>query len=134
MSQNTSNKPYVLTNEDRRRIVAEESAILGFTEEVLRRLAEVKMSKSDLDSKMNVDPAAVSKLISGNNNFTLRTMVRIARALRSRIRFSLVPLRPTSAWTVLITPDFEVKSEPSFNYRVGSYTHTIYDNAVSIRA
>jgi predicted transcriptional regulator len=96
MSQNISTNPAALTAEDKRRILAEESAILSFTEEVLRRMEEVGMTKSDLASKLDVEPAAVSKLIGGTNNFTLKTMVRIARALRSRLKFSLSAIKPVS--------------------------------------
>jgi DNA-binding Xre family transcriptional regulator len=83
----------VLTKEDKRGIIAEESAIIAFTEEVLRRMEEIHVSKTQLAEKLGIDPAAVSKLIGGENNFTLKTMVRIARALQSKLRFSLMPAK-----------------------------------------
>jgi DNA-binding Xre family transcriptional regulator len=83
----------VLTKEDKRGIIAEESASIAFTEEVLRRMEEIHVSKTQLAEKLGIDPAAVSKLIGGENNFTLKTMVRIARALQSKLRFSLMPAK-----------------------------------------
>ena len=78
------------------RIVAEQTAILAFTEEMLRRMEEIKLTKTELARRLEVEPAFVSKLIGGENNFTIKTMVRIARALGSRVKFSLRPPERTS--------------------------------------
>jgi transcriptional regulator with XRE-family HTH domain len=59
----------------------EEMAIIEFTEAVLEQLELQNMSKADLAEKMNVSPAYIARLLGGSNNLTLRTMVRIARAL-----------------------------------------------------
>src|SRR5579885_2868781 len=77
----------------------EERAILDFTEEILRRIEELNISKSDLAARLEVEPAYVSKLIRGSNNFTLRTMVRISRALASELRFHLQPIGMRAEWT-----------------------------------
>jgi transcriptional regulator with XRE-family HTH domain len=82
------------SKEEWQRTLAEQDAIIDFTEEVLRWMEEVKVSRSQLAEKMRVEPAAVSRLLGGSNNFTLRTMVRIALALRARLKFSLVSSKP----------------------------------------
>lgn len=129
-------KPETLSKEDKRRILAEESAILSFTEEVLRRMEEIGMSKSELAANLTVEPAAVSKLISGSNNFTLRTMVKIARALGSRLKFSLPAMKTKGAWAVAVSPQFSVQSEHKPASRnASSYTYqaiSIYDAAVTV--
>ena len=82
------------SKEEWQRTLAEQEAIIDFTEEVLRWMEEVNVSRSQLADKMKVEPAAVTRLLGGSNNFTLRTMVRIALALRARLRFSLVSTKP----------------------------------------
>lgn len=107
MNQNTSDNRPRITKEDRKRIMAEEGAILAFTEEMLRRMDELRISKSALAEKLNVEPAFVSKLISGENNFTIKTMAKIALSLQSRIELSLTPLKAQVNWAMADVGKFE---------------------------
>ena len=75
----------------------EESAILSFTQSVLDRLDALKMTKRQLADLMKVSPAYVAKLIGGSNNFTLRTMVKVAKHLDCEL---WMELRPAIAETV----------------------------------
>ena len=103
--KSTQDKKQAIAKPEWKRMLAEEEAIIDFTEETLRRMAEVSVSKTELADKMGVEAAAVSRLLGGSNNFTLRTMVRIALALRSRLRFSLTPLKQQTTWKVSSSPD-----------------------------
>ncbi len=76
----------------------EELAILEFTEQILGRLEALGLTKTQLAEKLQANPAFISKLIRGTNNFTLRTMVRIARALESELRFHLQPAGADTVW------------------------------------
>ena len=67
----------------------EELAILSFTGSVLERLKTLGLTKMDLAKRLRSSPAYVTKLLSGRNNFTLRTMVKIARLLKSEIYIEL---------------------------------------------
>jgi transcriptional regulator with XRE-family HTH domain len=67
----------------------EELAILSFTGSVLDRLKALGLSKTDLADRLRSSPAYVTKLLNGRNNFTLRTMVRIGRLLKSEIYIEL---------------------------------------------
>ena len=77
----------------------EELAILDFTEEVVARMAALGVNRSQLAERLKVEPAYVTKLIGGSNNFTLRTMVKISRALAAELRFHLQPKGAQSEWT-----------------------------------
>ena len=59
----------------------EERAILEFTEQVVAKMHERKISKKELAERMNVSPAFVTKFLSGDNNFTFCLVVKVARAL-----------------------------------------------------
>lgn len=67
----------------------EELAILSFTGSVLERLKTLGLSKMDLADRLRSSPAYVTKLLNGRNNFTLRTMVRVARLLKSEVYIEL---------------------------------------------
>jgi transcriptional regulator with XRE-family HTH domain len=61
----------------------EERAALDFTEAVYRRMAALGLTKSQLAERLGTSPAYVTKILGGQGNFTLKTMVRLARALES---------------------------------------------------
>jgi plasmid maintenance system antidote protein VapI len=67
----------------------EELAILSFTGSVLERLKTLGLTKMDLANRLRSSPAYVTKLLNGRNNFTLRTMVRVARLLKSEVYIEL---------------------------------------------
>lgn len=68
----------------------EERAILDFTESIAERLGKLQISNSLFAEKMGVSLPYVTKLMGGGNNFTLRTMVKVACALGARLpRFKL---------------------------------------------
>jgi|HubBroStandDraft_4_1064222.scaffolds.fasta_scaffold975229_1 transcriptional regulator with XRE-family HTH domain len=66
-----------------------EGAKLEFTREVLAEMRSSGVSKGELASRLGVQPGMVTRLLSGNNNFELATMVRIARALNCQFRCHL---------------------------------------------
>lgn len=71
---------------------------LEFTEEMLSRMKERGVSKSQLATGLGVKPALVTRLVSGNNNFTIETMVRIARVLDCEFRCHLQPNGTKAGW------------------------------------
>ena len=66
-------------------------AILELTEEVVRRMSEQGVSRSELARRLGTSPAYVTKLLRGNANLTLATMARLARALESELHCHLTP-------------------------------------------
>lgn len=66
-----------------------EVTILEFTEEVCRTMEAQSVTKAELAKRLNCQPAFVTKLLSGQNNFTLETMVKVALALESEIKVHL---------------------------------------------
>ena len=75
-----------------------ELAKLEFTEEMLARMKERGISKSQLATLLGAKPAFVTRLVSGHNNFTLETMVRVARALDCEFRCHLQPAGTKACW------------------------------------
>ncbi len=96
MNRNTSESIVNLLDASKRENTYwEEMAILNFTEALLDRIEEMGIAKQDLAAKLGVSPGYVTKLIGGQNNFTLRTMVKVARAVDSELH---VDIRPSNSW------------------------------------
>lgn len=71
-----------------------EELSLAFTESVLLRMEELgDMSGAQLAERMESSKPYVSKLLKGKSNFTLETLVKLARALECRVEApKLIPL------------------------------------------
>lgn len=60
-------------------------AIHGFTESVVREMQRQGLTRTELAERLDATPAYVTKILRGKVNFTLATMVRLARALGSEL-------------------------------------------------
>ena len=61
-------------------------AILEITESLVREMQRQGLTRTELAERLGTSPAYVTKLLRGKANFTLATMVRLARALREETR------------------------------------------------
>lgn len=62
-----------------------EALVFELTEQISKKIKDSKMSRKKLAEKLNVSPAAVSKILNGNSNFTLRTLLAMADALKTEL-------------------------------------------------
>ncbi len=62
-----------------------------FTEEVFGLMKQKGVTRSELARRLGTSPAYVTKILRGNANFTLATMVRLARALDAELCVQLTP-------------------------------------------
>ena len=75
-----------------------EGASIEFTNAMLTRMRQVGVSRSRLAAKIGVTPAYISKILRGDTNFSLETMVKIANALESEFRCHLQPAGAKAQW------------------------------------
>lgn len=68
-----------------------EKAILGLTEEILSQMERQNVSRTELARRLGKNPAFVTKLLRGDNNFTFDTVVRIARTLEMEFVPHMMP-------------------------------------------
>jgi transcriptional regulator with XRE-family HTH domain len=66
-----------------------ERASLRFTEELTRWMEQQGLSRKDLAEKIGSSQAYVTKILKGNVNFTLASMVKLTRALGAELRIEL---------------------------------------------
>ncbi|MGV3774105.1 MAG: helix-turn-helix domain-containing protein [Verrucomicrobiales bacterium] len=62
-----------------------------FTEKVIIRMRELGINQSALAERLQVSPAYVARVLKGENNLELGTMVKIARALDADFFCDLKP-------------------------------------------
>jgi transcriptional regulator with XRE-family HTH domain len=55
--------------------------VVELTEDLSRRMKEQKISRAELARRMGTSRAYITKLLSGDANFTLQTMVKLALAV-----------------------------------------------------
>jgi transcriptional regulator with XRE-family HTH domain len=71
-------------------------AIYSFTEE-LNRIAQLEgVSRAELARRLGTSAAYVTKVFRGDANFTVESMVRLARAVGARIHIHFAPDPPTT--------------------------------------
>lgn len=75
-----------------------ESVILDFTEELVARMEDLGLSRSDLARKLDASPAYVTKILRGNANFTLDSLVKIAHAVGCQLSTHLTPCDREVMW------------------------------------
>ena len=69
-----------------------EGASIRFTEELVARMKASGVTRSALAEKIGASPAYVTKILRGDTNFTLDSMVKIANALGCELSIGLQPL------------------------------------------
>jgi transcriptional regulator with XRE-family HTH domain len=70
---------------------AVESAKLALTEQLLERLERLNLTRAELARRAGVSTPYVTKVLRGQTNFTVESLVRFAAALDCRFTFHLQP-------------------------------------------
>ncbi len=60
-------------------------AVHEFTEDIFTLMEQRGVTRAELARRMGSSPAYVTKMLRGNTNFTIESMVRIARALDGKL-------------------------------------------------
>jgi len=75
-----------------------EFAVSQFTRELWRLMEEKKVSRAELARRIGTSRAYITKLLGGNANFTLMTMVKLAMALDAAVFVHLADRRADVRW------------------------------------
>lgn len=93
-----------------------QGAILDFTEGIARRMKAANVTKTDLAHRLNCSQAFVTKILRGQNNFTLETMVKIARALGSEVKIEIQVKAATPNWDKIVEDIRNLPEQRSANH------------------
>ncbi len=80
-----------------------ESVILDFTEDLVARMDALGISRSALARRLGASPAYVTKILRGNANFTLDSLVKIADAVGCQLSTHLTPCDREAMWIEVMT-------------------------------
>jgi transcriptional regulator with XRE-family HTH domain len=72
--------------------------ITEFIEDVWSLMEEQKVSRAELARRLGTSRAYVTKLLGGNANFTLQTMVKVAMALGGQIHLHISGREALTRW------------------------------------
>lgn len=75
-----------------------EAAVIEFTEGLCRRMEEKKISKAELARRMGTSRAYVTRLLAGEANFTLGTMVKLALAVDGSLEVRIADKGVVPQW------------------------------------
>jgi transcriptional regulator with XRE-family HTH domain len=81
--------------------------IVELTEDICRLMEEKKVSRAELARRMGTSRAYVTKLLDGNANFTLATMVKVAMALDGALHLHISDRRAVTRWYDEMPPEQE---------------------------
>ena len=73
--------------------------VVEFTEELCRLMEEKGISRAELAKRIGTSRAYVTKLLGGNANFTLATMVKLAFALGGAVHIHIADRQAVTRWT-----------------------------------
>lgn len=93
-------------------------AKLKFTEQLLDFLQETGLNKKEFAARMKAKPSLVTKLLSGSNNFTFETAVRVCRALGQKFEPQIgEKVDLNEGHIVIFDCNFKGKTPNKFNRR-----------------
>lgn len=94
-----------------------EGIIWNLTEDICRSMEALKMNRTQLANKLAVSPAAVTKILNGNSNFTLRTLLSLSDALDADLK---IEFGVKTVDALVTTSDFRTYDVPeSYFYESG---------------
>lgn len=102
-----------------------EGIVLELNEKIIIKMEELNINRAELAKRLGVTKAFVTKLLNGNHNLTVKTMVSIAQALECELVVDLGPKgfeqkifyrkitepRDLNAFTTSIRPKLEFEED-----------------------
>lgn len=73
-------------------------AMRDFTDDLLKRMAFLKMNNAMLAEAAGVSPAYITKALRGTENFTLETMSKLAMAVGGKVRIHIADQDARTIW------------------------------------
>ncbi len=99
-----------------------ETTILNITEQICKKMKEKDINRSRLAGILNVSPAAVTKILNGNSNFTLRTLLSLSDALDSELTVQIRDNVQSTDSPVLTTMELTTASNERIESAYANHT------------
>lgn len=89
-----------------------EGVLLDLTEQMVRHMEREGINRSELAKRLKVSNARVTRLLSGQPNMRLKTVVKVARALNCDVALSLQTKHVLTVHQGNGTPEFRKFNRP----------------------
>jgi transcriptional regulator with XRE-family HTH domain len=83
---------------------------LDFIVQIYQLMREKNITQKEFARKLNVSEAYISKILRGDINFTINTMVKLIRALDSHLHIKVTPVYKNVKWFSVIENQNKQKS------------------------
>lgn len=90
-----------------------EGAILEFTLDLERRMEEQDISRAELARRMGTSRAYITRLLGGNANFTLMTMVKLSMAVGGALHLHISDQKATTRWQDILPQEKKEAEAPA---------------------
>lgn len=85
-----------------------ETLIMQVTEQICAAMQQQQINRTRLAELLNISPPAVTKILNGNSNFTLKTLLSIAEVLDQEL---IIDFRPKKHHTQQSIPCTSMSSQ-----------------------
>ncbi len=106
--------------------------ILEFTEHLYRLMTFRKISKSDLARRLGTSPAYVTKVLRGDANFTVDSMVKLTMAVGGRLQITVSPEEKAN-WNEVCHPERGTSSSNLIGCLPVSYDYPTIPEEIAAR-
>lgn len=106
-----------------------EIPVLEFTEELARLMDEKSVNQAELARRIGKSPAYISKVLNGNENFTLKTITKLALAVDSTVHLHLADKEAITQWKDLFVSGTDVFLYADFEENVEITLPTSYSTS-----
>ena len=99
-----------------------EGSVMDFTEELARIMSEKAISRSELANRIGSSNAYITKIFSGQANFTVETMTKLSLAVDHVVRVHVAPKDARTRWIDVSVSDdisFVSSADNVFNIAIG---------------
>lgn len=103
-------------------------AIHDFTEELVALMELRGVNKAELARRIDTSPAYVTKVLRGDTNFTIESMVRMVRSLDGDFSLHITRKEDNVRWYAAISPQSQSTTPYEDEY------HDIFENKVKTKS
>lgn len=98
-----------------------ETAKLDFSVELNRMFKRCGMTQAELANRIDSSPAYITKIFRGDTNFTIETMVKLARAVDGELQIQITPKNIKTQWFNELTA--KSPEQPNIDETVKQWAH-----------
>lgn len=109
-----------------------EEVIVDFTEEICRLMEEEGIDRSELAERLGVSRAFITKILNGNPNLTLKTMMKLSMALNREFNIKMPPKGFATTQLYVSVKNIPYQSKPSIPWRMSKAVNDINYETVGV--